>query len=231
MWLPYTCDAKVSGSNYLDALGGFQVAILLPSAGDAVRVKARVDEHVRKFNLQQHNGYQLVSHDQPYMYWKSLFYQGDMEELDYAKILREIGVWLVLLLLVPALNLSGMIASRMERRLPEMGVRKAFGATGGRLFSQIVWENLLLTALGGVLGLLLSFGILLLSQQWLLTMLDGGTKLLPGEVQGITWDMLFNPFLFMLTFFICVVLNLISALVPAYLSLKKDIVYSLNKQK
>ena len=231
VWLPYTCDAKVSGSNYLDALGGFQVAILLPSAGDAARVKAHVDEYVRKFNLQQHDGYQLVSHDQPYMYWKSLFYQGDMEELDYAKILREIGVWLVLLLLVPALNLSGMIASRMERRLPEMGVRKAFGATGGRLFSQIVWENLLLTALGGVLGLLLSFGILLLSQQWLLTMLDGGTKLLPGEVQGITWDMLFNPFLFMLTFFICVVLNLVSALVPAYLSLKKDIVYSLNKQK
>lgn len=231
VWLPYTCDAKVSGSNYLDALGEFQVAILLPSAGDAARVKARVDEHVRKFNLQQHDGYQLVSHDQPYMYWKSLFYQSDMEELDYAKILREIGVWLVLLLLVPALNLSGMIASRMERRLPEMGVRKAFGATGGRLFSQIVWENLLLTALGGMLGLLLSFGILLLSQQWLLTMLDGGTKLLPGEVQGITWDMLFNPFLFVLTFFICVVLNLVSALVPAYLSLKKDIVYSLNKQK
>lgn len=230
VWMPYTCDANASES-YLDVIGSFQVAILLHSAGDAGKVKASVDEYVRKFNLLSHDGYQLLMHGQPYMHWKSLFYQGDMEELDYAKILREIGVWLLLLLLVPALNLSGMIASRMERRLPEMGVRKAFGATGGRLFSQIVWENLLLTTLGGVLGLLLSFGILLLAQQWLLTMLDGGTKLLPGEVQGITWDMLFNPSVFMLAFFICVVLNLISALVPAYLSLKKDIVYSLNKQK
>lgn len=231
VWVPYTCDADVSGNNYLDAVGDFQVAILLHSAGDAGRVKECVDEYVRKFNLQQHDGYQLLLHGQPYMYWKSLFYQNAMEELDYAKIIREIGVWLLLLLLVPALNLSGMIASRMEWRLPEMGVRKAFGATGGRLFSQIVWENLLLTALGGVLGLLLSFGMLFLAQQWLLTMLDGGTRLLPNGGQGITWDMLFNPSVFLLTFLICVVLNLVSALIPACLSLKKDIVYSLNKQK
>lgn len=231
VWVPYTCDADVSGNNYLDAVGGFQVAILLHSAGDAGRVKECVDEYVRKFNLQQHDGYQLLLHGQPYMYWKSLFYQNAMENLDYVKIIREIGVWLLLLLLVPALNLSGMIASRMEWRLPEMGVRKAFGATGGRLFSQIVWENLLLTALGGVLGLLLSFGMLFLAQQWLLTMLDGGTRLLPNGGQGITWDMLFNPSVFLLTFLICVVLNLVSALIPACLSLKKDIVYSLNKQK
>ena len=35
---------------------------------------------------------------------------------------------ILMLLLVPALNLSGMVASRMERRLPEMAIRKAFGA-------------------------------------------------------------------------------------------------------
>lgn len=125
------------------------MAILLHSAGDAGRVKECVDEYVRKFNLQPHDGYRLVLHGQPYMYWKSMFYQNDMEELDYAKILREMGVWLLLLLLVPALNLSGMIASRMEWRLPEMGVRKGIqGQPSGRLFAQIVWENLLLTVLG-----------------------------------------------------------------------------------
>ena len=64
------------------------------------------------------------------------------------------GVWaqiryllliLLVLLLVPALNLSGMIASRMESRLSEMGVRKSFGAGRGGLLSQVMWENLLLT--------------------------------------------------------------------------------------
>lgn len=231
VWLPYTVDKDALENNYLDVVGPFQVAILLSSASDAAKVNAQVDEYVRKFNLLPHDDYRLLMHGQPYLYWKSLFFQSDMEELSYTKIFHQMGIWLLLLLLVPALNLSGMIASRMERRLPEMGVRKAFGATGERLFSQIIWENLLLTGLGGLLGLVLSLCMVLFAQDWLLTMLDGGAKFLPDGAQGITWDMLFNPTLFLLTFVICIVLNLISALIPAYLALKKDIVYSLNKQK
>lgn len=135
-------------------------------------------------------------------------------------------------MLVPALNLSGMISSRMERRLPEMGIRKAFGATGERLFSQIVWENLLLTCLGGIMGLILSFSMVYFAKSWLLTMLDGGTQPLPDSVQmSITTDMLFNPTLFAVTFVVCVVLNLLSALIPTCVALKKDIVYSLSRQK
>ena len=231
VWLPYTCNEMITKSANMQALGQFQVAILLSSALDADEIKVQVDEYVRKFNLQPHNGYRLLMHGQPYLHWKSLFYQDAMEELDYVKMLRQIGIWLLMLLLVPAINLSGMITSRMELRLPEMGVRKAFGATGRWLFSQIVWENLLLTGMGGVLGLALSFGMVTFAQSWMLTILDGGTSLLPLGAQGITWDMLFNPTLFLLTFFICIVLNLISALIPASLALKKDIVYSLNKQK
>lgn len=232
VWLPYTCNpGMMKGNQMMDVLGGFHVAILLPSAAGAEAVKKQVEEYVRKFNLLPHDGYKLIMHDQPYMHWRSLFYKGHTDDLDYMRIFRQIAVWLLLLLLVPALNLSGMIASRMERRLPEMGVRKAFGATGGRLFSQIVWENLLLTVLGGLLGLLLSFAMILFAQNWLLTMLDGGTTLQYDGAQGVTWDMLFNPVLFLFTFLVCVVLNLVSALIPAYLALKKDIVYSLSKQK
>lgn len=231
VWLPYSVDRGAAEENNLDVVGPFQVAILLHSASDADKVCAQVDEYVRKFNLLPHDGYHLLMHGQPYLHWKSLFFESDMADLNYVKIFRQIGIWLLLLLLVPALNLSGMIASRLERRLPEVGVRKAFGATGGRLFSQIIWENLLLTGLGGVLGLVLSLIMIIFTQNWLLTMLDGGTTLLPDGAHGITWDMLFNPVLFLLTFVICIVLNLISALIPAYLALKKDIVYSLNKQK
>lgn len=231
VWLPYTCLSGYDNHQW-DVLGPFEVAILLHSARDAGEVKVQVDEYVRKFNAQPHDGYRLVMHGQPYLYWKTLFRTNDMEDLDFLIVIRQMGLWLLLLLLVPALNLSGMISSRMERRLPEMGVRKAFGATGNRLFSQIVWENLLLTCMGGVLGLMLSFGMVLLAKDWLLTMLDGKAELLPGGVQmSIATDMLFNPVLFVVTFIICVILNLFSALIPAYLALKKDIVYSLNRQK
>lgn len=233
VWLPYTCIPDyATGNSQWDVLGPFQVAVLLPSATDAANVKTQVDEYVRKFNALPHDGYRLITHGQPFLYWKTLFYANDMEDLDFFMVVRQMGLWLLMLLLVPALNLSGMISSRMERRLPEMGLRKAFGATKRRLFSQIIYENLLLTCLGGVLGLMLSFGMVLLSKDWLLTLLDGGTRPLPDSVEmSMTTDMLFNPTLFIVTLVVCVVLNLFSALIPTYVALKKDIVYSINKQK
>ena len=38
-----------------------------------------------------------------------------------------------------------------------MGIRKAFGASKASLLMQVFWENLFLTGLGGLLGLLLSY--------------------------------------------------------------------------
>ena len=51
------------------------------------------------------------------------------------------GIVIAILLLVPAVNLSGMTLSRMRRRMAEIGVRKAFGATGGELMRQVFFEN------------------------------------------------------------------------------------------
>lgn len=232
VWMPYTCLKGHDESSFLGALGYYRVAILAHSPHDFDAIKAQVDEFTRKFNTTPHEGYKLLLHDQPYAYWKNLFYIDSMEDLDYIKIVKKIGVMLLMLLLVPALNLSGMISSRMEKRLPEMGVRKAFGASPQRLFSQIIMENLVLTVLGGLLGLFISFGIVLLSKDWLLTLLDDNAAGLPDGVQmSISPEMLFNPALFLITFLVCAVLNLLSALLPAYLALRKDIVYSLNKQK
>ena len=81
-------------------------------------------------------------------------------------------------------------------------------------------------------GLILSFSMVYFAKSWLLTMLDGGTQPLPDSVQmSITTDMLFNPTLFAVTFVVCVVLDLLSALIPTCVALKKDIVYSLSRQK
>ncbi len=65
-----------------------------------------------------------------------------------------------LLLLLPALNLVTMNLSRLSERAAEIGVRKAFGATAGTLAGQFIVETLLLTLLGGVVGLVLATAIL-----------------------------------------------------------------------
>lgn len=60
------------------------------------------------------------------------------------KVAGHLILMLLVLLIVPSLNLSGLIASRMESRLSEMGVRKAFGASRSILLSQVMWENFFL---------------------------------------------------------------------------------------
>ena len=78
----------------------------------------------------------------------------------------------LVLLLIPAINMSGITQSRMRKRMAEIGVRKAFGATRSELLTQVLYENLLQTLLGGVLGLFFSYASVLLLSDWLL---DTGT--------------------------------------------------------
>jgi len=61
---------------------------------------------------------------------------------------------------LPALNLVNLALSRILERSSEVGVRKAFGATRGRLVLQFVIENVILSLAGGALGLVLSAGVL-----------------------------------------------------------------------
>ena len=63
---------------------------------------------------------------------------------------------LFVLLFVPALNLCGIVAGRMERRSAEMAVRKTFGARRTTLLNQVIAENLVLTTIGGIIGLVFS---------------------------------------------------------------------------
>ena len=50
--------------------------------------------------------------------------------------------------------------------MAEIGVRKAFGATRSELLTQVLYENLLQTLLGGVLGLFFSYASVLLLSDW-----------------------------------------------------------------
>jgi ABC-type antimicrobial peptide transport system permease subunit len=131
------------------------------------------------------------------------------------------------LLFVPALNLCGMISSRMDGRMSEMGIRKAFGARRKTLLSQILWENIILTAAGALLGLLMSYVIMVAASDWILQIFDtfGG-----NYSTHITFEMLFNPIIVGIAVVVCFVLNLASAILPATLSLRHDIINSINSK-
>jgi len=61
-----------------------------------------------------------------------------------------------LVLLIASVNLAGVELSRATGRIREFAVRRALGASGGRLARQILVENLLLGLAGGSLGILVA---------------------------------------------------------------------------
>ena len=149
------------------------------------------------------------------------------------KSLRIWGGLLIVFLIVPALNLSGMIAGRMDGRLPEMGICKAFGATRRYLLRQVLNENLVLTLIGGCLGLLISWSVLVAGRHWVFDFFSPGFYIFTENTDDVllTGEMLFSPWIFLSAFLVCAVLNVASAMIPAWNALRTEIVYSLNQKK
>ena len=162
----------------------------------------------------------------PHAQWKMT---DDGEVQSWSSILKSLFPKVFVLLLVPALNLSGLVAARMRRRLAEMGVRKAFGAKRRTLLTQVIAENLVLTLCGGFVGLLITWLLLYVFRSWLFFAVGNSAFTLPEPT--VAGEMLFSPLIFVIALVVCIVLNMMAALIPAWLSLRHPIVESMMEKK
>ena len=235
VYLPYSVaeDYKIPATGQFPYCGNFSVTFLVKDGAQADALRAEISDLTRRLNLQNKDQWQLELWKQPTSHWLSVFqsYPSDASFSPW-KTAGYLIVVVLVLLLVPALNLSGLIASRMESRLPEMGVRKSFGAGRSVLLSQVMWENFFLTLAGGLLGLILAWITVYLGREWIFVLLDQWPEAVPQGVDAyVSGEMLFAPAVFVIAFLLCLLLNLLSALLPAWMSLRKPIVYSLYEKR
>lgn len=224
VWLPHTTTTFHQDANTEDTIGSFKCYILARSKADFPAIQEEAERAVAQFNETLRNG-EFMLHGQPESHFLQLYRQGD-QATDRFRVYLRYAIVLSILLLVPAINLSGMTLSRMRKRMPEIGVRKAFGATTHSLLIQILSENLILTLLGGVAGLLLGYSAVTLMSDWLLA--SAGSSFRQGAA-SINAEMLVNPMVFVYAFLFCLVLNLLSAGIPAWRTSRENIVNALHE--
>ena len=213
-------------------LGVFNVTMVAKDKEQEAALREEIKELYRKYNTSQ-DEVELIQLEQPRSFALTVFQTSVSDEaFAWKAVFKKLGLTLLVLLLVPALNLSGMIAGRMETRLSEMGVRKSFGAHRNGLLGQVMWENLLLTLAGGLLGLILAWTALYACRDWLFALFDDRPVLaIEGVSTSVSGEMLFAPSIFLAAFLLCLVLNLLSALIPAWNSLRNPIIQSLNEKR
>jgi putative ABC transport system permease protein len=72
------------------------------------------------------------------------------------RVVPWLGALALMFLLLPTVNLVNINVSRIMERASEIGIRKAFGASSRTLVGQFIAENIILTTIGGLVGLVLA---------------------------------------------------------------------------
>lgn len=229
IWIPYTTDREICNNIWENIMGAFSTTILMHTPKDESRVHAEAEANLNKFNLTiKNSGIELLNRNRPYNTEKESINFGANLEPDVTAEHRTQLIIFLILLIVPAVNLSSMTHSRLRQRISEIGIRRAFGCTQWSIASQIITENMIVTLCAGALGLIMSivcgycFNNSLFTPAYFYSYND-------APITNISILIHISTFVYALAF--CFVLNLISTGIPAWQACKTSIINDLNGKK
>ncbi|WP_133274018.1 ABC transporter permease [Hymenobacter radiodurans] len=139
--------------------GEYFAALLAPEGTDLATIDAEYQQVLKGVVNPNPDIKSLYSHADGLLatFTRQFLGEGESESSKITVFYFIIFGLALLFMTLPALNLVNINLSRIMDRSSEIGVRKAFGATSNTLVGQFLIENIFLTLLGGLLGLLLAY--------------------------------------------------------------------------
>ncbi|MEM8523538.1 MAG: FtsX-like permease family protein [Bacteroidota bacterium] len=201
-----------------DFLGSFEAVFMTYQANQKEEVIAelkRIGEDMQMPNPEEYNRLIIKGKTFSEGYASEILEQDEPKKSKRIMILILAGL-LSLFVLIPTLNLINLNISRILERSDEIGVRKAFGATSRHILTQFVFENIILTFIGGIIGL----GLALLALN-----IFNRSKALGDVVLHFN----FNVFLWSL--FICLLFGILSGVIPAFRMSRMNIINALKQNQ
>lgn len=201
LWAPYSTQNTNLDNEGL--LGNFEAVALTKPGVSSEEVKEQVERSLAHFN-ETLTDFKVELPDLS-TYTERQFFRNDTITPTVTCII--LGL---ILLIVPAINVSGLISSQMSRRMSELAVRKAYGASRYTLMMQLLCENLVLAFAGALLGFAFSCLFLWLGKDWMLG--DGA----PGANFDVSIWLFLRPTVFIAVLLVCLLFNLLSVFIPAW---------------
>jgi putative ABC transport system permease protein len=164
VWVPHTTSKSSEYQHQF--MGGYSAIVLAKSRADLKRIKNEFDTRVKAIPVQKPFTETNAGLDTPFEAFARDFTSiPGLNKMgkNYALIARTvIAIAALLFMLLPSLNLITLNLSRILERAPEIGVRKAFGASRGALVAQFIFENVVLTLIGGVIAFVAAVAVIAL---------------------------------------------------------------------
>lgn len=210
MYLPYTLSRDVSSTNLM---GSFTAILLAKTEADVPAMQAEFNQMIKKVPLPSKEFDILYCNADTYLSLLTRSIKGDSTNAATAKVVSLMALLLLLFLLLPTINLVNINITRILERSSEIGVRKAFGASSNTLVFQFLVENMILTFLGGLMGVI--FSLIAIS-------VINNAHLIANMQLNINLTVLFYSLIS------CLFFGLISGVYPAWVMSKLNVVKALK---
>jgi putative ABC transport system permease protein len=206
LYFPYTLikeNIDPFGDEYM---GGYRIAYMAASSKQIVPIRKEVQEIINRLDVADTLHTVFISG--PYsQIEKMMVGYGDPEDYSRGTSLFKYILMALAFILLPAINLMALNFARIHERGEEIAIRKSFGAASSVLRGQFLFENILMTLTGGVIGIFLSYLIVALLGNSLTLRIDFFTNV------PLTFS--FNYLVFLAALISCLIFGLLSGFLPA----------------